>query len=135
MRKERVEYLIDSFVDANGNERKYVICGVSEVLPYEEENCTSIDVLYQDCDDSNYICSVRKGLRTGVAFCNLKDIFNKEMGKRIAYGRAKKNANWDLFVTDPGFIYTEAVQLHLKRLSKFIKDNPENAMKRYSRMK
>lgn len=133
MRKERVEYLIDSFVDKDGNTRQFVICGVSEVLPYNLETCESVDVLYGNCDESFLIGSVLKGLRTGVAFCNLKDTFNEELGKKIAYGRAKKNGTWDMFVTDPGFIYTEAVQLHLKRLSKFIKDNPDNAMKRYSR--
>lgn len=35
----------------------------------------------------------------GVAQCNPKDKFVKEIGRKIAAGRAKKNSSWENYVT------------------------------------
>ena len=44
MKKERIEYLVDSFVDANGDERHFVIAAVSEVFTEDDEPSYVTDI-------------------------------------------------------------------------------------------
>lgn len=59
MKKERIAYLVDSFVDANGDERHFVVAAVSEVFTDDDEPSYVAD-LY-----GNEICEVVKGLKIG----------------------------------------------------------------------
>ena len=86
MKKERIETLVDSFVDANGDTHHFVIAAVSEVLPTEDEyGCISHEVVrYDDELGSEFVDCVVKRVSLGFAFCNPEDEFNEELGKTIA---------------------------------------------------
>lgn len=145
MKKERIETLVDSFIDANGDERHFVVAAISKVLPktYAE--------LYPDCDegdDSDIVTEVVisddwdpldttdvlvKGIKLGFAICNPKDVFNEEIGKTIAIGRARKNANYALYATELGYINTKLVRAFLEQEAEYFKHNPESRIAGYKR--
>lgn len=114
MRKERIETLVDSFVDENGVERKFVIAAISEVLPKtlaeqnpkvygnaEDGDCeVSYEVVVYDEWDGESLDQLVKSLKIGFAICNPNDEFNEELGLKIAIGRARKNNTCALYATE-----------------------------------
>lgn len=120
--KERVQFHIDKFTDKNGNERHFVLCGLSQ-----EIDGSIIDWTFNTQD----IC---KCLKLGYAICNPNDEFNEELGMTIATGRAQKNKDYALFAVKPGYINTDTVAALLEREAEFFKRNPEIYIKGYERM-
>lgn len=117
MRTNKVETLTDSFVNPEtGKTHHVVIAAVSKILA---DDIWGVTDYYGD-----YAVSVRKSLTFGISICNPIDEFNEEIGKRIAIGRAMKKEEADLYVVDPGMIWTDMAMILLKRKMKFIKDNP-----------
>lgn len=129
MKKERIAYLVDSFVDANGDERHFVVAAVSEVFTDDDEPSYVAD-LY-----GNEICEVVKGLKLGFSICNPTDTFNEEMGITIAVGRARKNAEYALVASSHGYINTKLVQAFLEQEAEYFKHNPEYQIKGYKHKK
>lgn len=129
MKKERIAYLVDSFVDANGDERHFVVAAVSEVFTDDDEPSYVAD-LY-----GNEICEVVKGLKLGFSICNPTDTFNEEMGITIAVGRARKNAEYALAASSHGYINTKLVQAFLEQEAEYFKHNPEYQIKGYKHKK
>lgn len=127
MKKERIETLVDSFVDANGDTRHFVIAAISETFTEDAEPMYAIND-YDDITDE-----VVKGLKLGFAICNPTDIFNEELGKTIAIGRARKNANYALLATELGFINTPLVRAFLAQEAEYFKHNPESRIAGYKR--
>lgn len=116
MKTNKVETLIDSFVNPKTGKVHYVvIAAVSKILEKETWVC---DYYGED------VTPVKKSLTFGISICNPIDEFNGEIGKKIAIGRAMKKEEADLYVVDPGMIYTDMVKFLLERKMKFIKDNP-----------
>lgn len=129
MKKEHIAYLVDSFVDANGDERHFVVAAVSEVFTDDDEPSYVAD-LY-----GNEICEVVKGLKIGFSICNPTDTFNEEMGITIAVGRARKNAEYALVASSHGYINTKTVQAFLEQEAEYFKHNPEYLIKGYKHKK
>lgn len=147
MRKERIETLVDSFVDENGIERKFVIAAISEVLPKtlaeqnpkvygnaEDGDCeVSYEVVVCDEWDGETIDQVVKGLKIGFAICNPNDEFNEDLGLKIAIGRARKNQTYALYATELGYINTKIVKAFLEQEAEYFKRNPESRIAGYKR--
>ncbi len=131
MKKEKIETLVDQFVDANGDTRHFVIAAISEVLPNNDE-LSSEAVVYDEWD-SNTIDVLVKGIKIGFAICNPTDTFNEEIGKTIAIGRARKNASYALYATELGFINTKLVRAFLEQEAEYFKHNPEYKIAGYKR--
>ena len=145
MKKERIETLVDQFVDANGDTRHFVIAAISEVLPttigekdptaeedYRDEELSHEVVAYDEWD-SETIDLVVKGVKIGFAICNPTDTFNEELGKTIAIGRARKNASYALYATELGYINTKLVRAFLEQEAEYFKHNPEYKITGYKR--
>lgn len=140
MKKERIETLVDSFVDINGDTRYFVIAAVSEVLPtLVSDDFEDIEVSHEVmiCTEynSDYVDNVVKKVTLGYAFCNPTDTFNEELGKTIAIGRARKNQEAALYSTKLGYINTKLVKAFLEQEAEYFKNNPENYIKGYKRKK
>lgn len=120
MKKERIEYLVDSFVDANGDERHFVVAAVSEAFTDDDEPSYVTD-LY-----GNEICEAVKGLKLGFAICNPTDKFDEKLGITIAVGRARKNAEYALIASEMGYINTQ-------QEAEYFKHNPEYKIAGYKR--
>lgn len=144
-RKERIETLVDQFVDANGDTRHFVIAAISEVLPTtvgemnpdEDEDFRDMEVSHEvvayDKYDANTVDVVVKGLKLGFAICNPSDTFNEQLGITIAVGRARKNASYALYATEAGFINTKLVHAFLEQEAEYFKHNPESRIAGYKR--
>lgn len=127
MKKERIEYLVDSFVDANGDERHFVVAAVSEMFDNEGEPAYVTDLDGFDMQD------VVKGLKLGFSICNPTDEFNEKLGVTIAVGRARKNAEYALLASEPGYINTKLVRAFLEQEAEYFKHNPEYKIAGYKR--
>lgn len=127
MKKERIETLIDHFVDENGDTRYFVIAAVSEVFTDDIEPTYVCD-FYND-----NIGEVVKGLKLGFSICNPMDTFDEKLGITIAIGRARKNAEYALLAAQPGYINTQLVQAFLKQEAEYFKHNPEYKIAGYKR--
>lgn len=145
MKKERIETLVDQFVDTNGDTRHFVIAAISEVLPTtvgercpdEHEDFKDLEVTHEvvayDEYDSETVDEVVKGIKLGFAICNPTDTFNEQLGKTIAIGRARKNASYALYATELGYINTKLVRAFLEQEAEYFKHNPESRIAGYKR--
>ena len=127
MKKERIEYLVDSFVDANGDERHFVVAAVSEVFTDDDEPAYVTDLEREDIQE------VVKGLKLGFAICNPSDKFDEKLGVTIAVGRARKNAEYALLASEMGYINTQLVRAFLQQEAEYFKHNPEYKIAGYKR--
>lgn len=119
MKKEHVETLVDSFVDDHGDTRYFVVAAISEVFTKDEEPVNVFNV------NDEFIQEVVKGLKIGFSICNPADKFDEKLGITIAVGRARKNNNYAIFATKPGYINTTLVRAFLKQEAEYFKHNPE----------
>lgn len=143
--KERVQFHIDKFIDKNGNERHFVLCGLSQEFEGRTINNNSLienhtwhylvgnPAIFYDKLTKTAL-NICKCLKLGYAICNPNDKFNEELGMTIAEGRARKNKEYALFATKPGYINTDTVGALLEREAEFFKKNPEMYIKGYERM-
>lgn len=146
--KERVNHLVDSFVDYKGVEHKFVVAAVSSTLPTTgaelgESDCFSesevtheVSVYLEDYGTCDYLGEVGKVVRVGIAVCNPTDKFSEETGIRKAAARAKQT-NPVLYanIKNMGAICTESVQVLLKQAARDFKENPESLIKGYNEAK
>lgn len=144
--KQRVDTLISSFVDYKGQEHKFVVAAVSEVLPttYEEaypedkideedKNTTvSYEVVEYNEWDSEYKEDVVKSLRLGVSICNPTDTFNERAGKEKAVHRARNSKKNALYSTEKGYISSRVVKAMLEQEAHYVKTNPGKYIKGYN---
>lgn len=143
--KERVQFHIDKFIDENGKERHFVLCGLSQEFDGIAFNndvlienhiwnriSTRFAIIYNILLKN--APSTCKCLKLGYAICNPNDEFNEELGMTIAEGRARKNKEYALFASKPGYINTDTVSALLQREAEFFKKNPEMYIKGYERM-
>lgn len=121
--KEVVEYLCDSFIDFKGAEHKFILCALSRV----DEN---VEVFFHDED--GFAPSART-LTIGYSVCNTVDEFDEELGKKIAYNRAKSNKMMpDIVATIPGIINTKVVLALLEQEAEYIKRDPNSIIPGYN---
>lgn len=143
MKEKRINYLVDNFVDENGDLRHFVICAVS----YEFNNASVETIKYDFNTDEEEVLmyDAAKGLKIGYAFCRPKytdengvvheDVFNEELGCRIALGRARKAEEFALIAGYEGDINTDVVNAFLERRAKYFKSNPGAFIAGYKRKK
>lgn len=128
MKKERIETFVGKFIDDYGDERNFVMAAVSVVLD-ENDPC-----YVTDCDGFNEQELV-KGVKVGYSICNPIDEFDEDLGVTIAVGRARKNSEWALFATQPGYINTKVVQAFLEQEANYLAENPERYIAGYKRIR
>lgn len=148
--KQRVDTLVSSFIDYKGQEHKFVVAAVSEVLPKtygeahpdeknlcEEEMNTKVsyEVVEYNEWDSEYGDSLVKTLRLGVSICNPIDEFNERAGMEKAIHRAKNCKHNALYATDKGYISTRVVRAMLEQEAHYVKTNPGKYIKGYDEAK
>jgi hypothetical protein len=128
MKKSTIETRVGSFVDYAGNERKYVIAAVSEVLPigieYKVTKLTAWDYSPEDV--------VKKRLSIGFSVCAPQDDFNEALGKEIAIGKALKRPVHVFYVNNIGLINTPVVEAILKHEMEFFEKHPETVVIGYN---
>lgn len=127
MKKERIETLVDSFTDENGYTRHFVIAAISVMFDEDDEP----DVVLNS--NTEYYQNVVKGLKLGFSICNPIDEFDEDLGIKIAIGRARKNSEYAILVSEPGFINTKLVQAFLEQEAEYFKHNPESRIAGYKR--
>ena len=143
--KERINHLVDSFVDYKGAEHKFVIVAVSQILPkvneeleHPEKGYVGCEVFYEvnvyldEYGTLEYMGHVGKVLKLGIAICNPEDKFNEKTGYYKALGRAR-NSKCVLYADEknPGIINSTMVEALLKQEAEYIKNNPAKYIKGY----
>lgn len=120
---KKVEYIVDSFKDFTGAERKFVMAAVSlhggPDVYIEEDN----DIIENDM----------KVLSIGVAVCRPDDEFKESLGKTIAEGKATKYRNHALYAVDAGLINETMVKALLQQEAEYFKVNPGRYLAGYDK--
>lgn len=122
MKKDIPTYLIDSFIDYKGDERKFVACALSHtptVTHFIQNESQSV--------------KVNRMITVGIAVCHASDQFDLELGKKIAFSKAKHNEGVaTLYVPTEDMISSDLAEAFLKQQVKFFKENPEMIIKGYN---
>lgn len=140
----KVQYIIDSFIDFEGKEHKFVIAAVSTILPTKCKNSNfpfdkelenndlfyDVDIYVEDYGMCDTYATVVKEVSLGYSICNPEDDFNEEIGKLKAYHRALCSKD-KLFVTKAGMINSPMVEGLLKQEAEYLKSNPGSRIKGY----
>lgn len=134
MKKSTIETRVGSFVDYAGNERKYVIAAVSEVLPTTQEDLFGIEYKVTRLTAWDYSPEdvVKKRLSIGFSVCAPQDDFNEALGKEIAIGKALKRPVHVFYVNNIGLINTPVVEAILKQEMEFFEKHPETVVIGYN---
>lgn len=110
---EKVQVLVDSFVDFDGIKHKFMIAAVS--VKESDSYVTNDD--YDEFD-------IAKSVRLGVSICNPSDKWDEETAYRIAVSRARENTEYALYATKGGMINTSLVTALLSQEAEYLKQNP-----------
>lgn len=125
MKKDIPTYLIDSFIDYKGDERKFVACALSHtptVTHFIQNESQSV--------------KVNRMITVSIAVCHASDQFDLELGKKIAFSKAKHNEGVaTLYVPTEDMISSDLAEAFLKQQVKFFKENPEIIIKGYNSAK
>ena len=103
-------YKVDSFIDFEGKERKFVLL------------CATIN-------DPSLILNTQftqaeRYLNLGIALCNEVDEFDEQLGVKIALGRAQKKLNHMIVFQRGSMINNDLVNTILERESAYLKKDP-----------
>lgn len=136
MKRDIATYVVDSFVDYKGETRKFVACALSQSPATNQLKIGWINDNYTiDTSDCLYH-TVYRMVTIGISVCNPSDVFDLELGKRIAYNKAAKIETLPrIYTTDKGIITTDLVDAFLKQQIKFFKENPEMFIPGYNESK
>lgn len=103
-------YKVDSFIDFEGKERKFVLL------------CATIN------DPSlilnAHFTEAERYLNLGIALCNEVDEFDEKLGVKIALGRAQKKLNHMIVFQRGSMINNDLVNTILERESAYLKKDP-----------
>lgn len=103
-------YKVDSFIDFEGKERKFVLLCATI-------NDPSLILNTQFTEAERY-------LNLGIALCNEVDEFNEQLGVKIALGRAQKKLNHMIVFQRGSMINNDLVNTILERESAYLKKDP-----------
>lgn len=103
-------YKVDSFIDFEGKERKFVLLCVTINDPSLILN--------------SHFTEAERYLNLGVALCNEVDEFNEQLGVKIALGRAQKKLNHMIVFQRGSMINNDLVNTILERESAYLKKDP-----------
>ena len=110
--KTIVNYLSDKFVDFENKEHNVTIC------------CITSDAL---CNKNIRI------LRLGISIQNPVDIYDEELGKKIAFNKACNNS--PSMTAERGIITKEIVNSIMNKTMAYVKNSPENYIASYAERK
>ena len=110
MKKEIIDYKVDSFIDFEGIERKFVVVAISS-------------------KHSDF----KRMISIGVSICHKDDEFDEEKGVNIAINHAKKS-NLRMFVTAAGMVSTKLVNTLIDQEIEYFKKNPASHISGYLQM-
>lgn len=105
-------YKVDSFVDFEGKERKFVLL------------CATINKQIMSSDCFGNIMISDRFLNLGIALCNEVDEFNEQLGVKIALGRAQKKLNHAIIFQKGSMINSDLVNTILEREVAYLKKYP-----------
>ena len=103
-------YKVDSFIDFEGKERKFVLLCATV-------NDPSLILNTQFTQAERY-------LNLGIALCNEVDEFDEQLGVKIALGRAQKKLNHMIVFQRGSMINNDLVNTILERESAYLKKDP-----------
>ena len=103
-------YKVDSFIDFEGKERKFVLLCVTINDPSLILNA--------------HFTEAERYLNLGVALCNEVDEFDEQLGVKIALGRAQKKLNHMIVFQRGSMINNDLVNTILERESAYLKKDP-----------
>lgn len=103
-------YKVDSFIDFEGKERKFVLLCATINMP-------SLILNTQFNEAERY-------LNLGIALCNEVDEFDEQLGVKIALGRAQKKLNHMIVFQRGSMINNDLVNTILERESAYLKKDP-----------
>lgn len=130
MKKEKVAYANGEFVNYKLETQKFIICAVSEEdygTCVETNNC-----VYNAEDDFDHPL---KRLSVGVSITSTKDTYDEEVGKKIAYSKAKSTKSSFLITNRPGFINEDVVSALLTNYVKYVQKDPGSVIAGYDEAK
>lgn len=134
MKQDIVIYKVDSFIDYTGKKRMIVACALSET-PGDDQ----YDLLVGWVDRNDRIQTnaklyheVYRMVTVGIAVCNPEDTFNEEVGRKIAYNKAKNIESLPrIYAPCKGVITKEIVNTFLDQQIQFFKEHPETIIVGY----
>ena len=103
-------YKVDSFIDFEGKERKFILLCATINMP-------SLILNTQFTEAERY-------LNLGIALCNEVDEFDEQLGVKIALGRAQKKLNHMIVFQRGSMINNDLVNTILERESAYLKKDP-----------
>lgn len=103
-------YKVDSFIDFEGKERKFVLLCVTINDPSLILNA--------------HFTEAERYLNLGIALCNEVDEFDEQLGVKIALGRAQKKLNHMIVFQRGSMINNDLVNTILERESAYLKKDP-----------
>lgn len=134
MKQDIVTYKVDSFIDYTGKKRMIVACALSET-PGDDQ----YDLLVGWVDrndrihkDAKLCHEVYRMVTIGIAVCNPEDTFNEEVGRNIAYNKAKNIESLPrIYAPCKGVVTKELVDTFLDQQIQFFKEHPETIIVGY----
>lgn len=144
MKKEHVDFIVDSFIDYKDEIHKFVIVAISQSLPTKgselnkdqfhskQEVIHDVEIYVDNYGAYDSLGLIGKVVKIGIAICNPEDDFDEKIGYNKAYSRAKQNtpilyAN----LYNPGVINSEVIKALLRQEATYIKNNPSKYIKGY----
>lgn len=133
MKKEIAEYLVDYFIDFAGEKHYVVMCALSRshfdenyslLVGWADNEMDMINPTMDPCYE------VYRSLTLGIAICNPIDGFVEEVGKKIAYNKAKIS-DPVLYSIQKGEINSAFTQSYLRNKMDFLKEHPERFINAY----
>ena len=103
-------YKVDSFIDFEGKERKFILLCATINMPSLILN--------------NQFNEAERYLNLGIALCNEVDEFDEQLGVKIALGRAQKKLNHMIVFQRGSMINNDLVNTILERESAYLKKDP-----------
>lgn len=110
MKKQVIDYHVDSFTDYEGNERRFIVAAIS--FPHDK---------------------FKRAISIGVSICHKDDEFDENLGVKFALKNAKKS-NIKVFATVGGIVTTKLVDLLLEQEASYFKENPASHIPGYTQM-
>lgn len=121
----RTSYKVDELNDYAGNVRKFIIAAVS--IPVHGV----VEEYDEDEGDLVVVNSYEKILSIGVSVCRPGDKFDEKLGVTIAEGKAVKNQNHAMYVSDAGLVNDMFVDALLEQEAAFFKKDPGHYLAGY----
>lgn len=124
MRQEKVVYVKGEFTNYKGNVQNFIICGITKDMEGSYSSFT---------DDNFEDVATYKILSVGVSIASELDSYDEDLGKLIAYRKAKSNKAAVMATSFKGFFNQDTVTCILNNTAEVIKKNPSCVIASYAK--